>query len=119
MKVYLTLLFPKTAASGATLERWLHKMGTELQAGDALLAFHADGKSSTLPCAASGTLKVTLCREGEALQPGAGIAVLSSPEAQAHEIEKRGLGKILTPDEFQDALAHAEAASIRLPPEEL
>jgi len=119
MKVYLTLLFPKTAASGATLERWLHKTGTELQAGDALLAFHANGRSETLPCAASGTLKVTLCREGEALQRGASIAVLSSLETQAREIEKRGLGKILTPDEYQDALAHAEAASIRLPPEEL
>ncbi|KAB2839645.1 hypothetical protein F9K50_07210 [bacterium] len=118
MKVYLTLLFTH-GSNEAFLERWLSKMGTELRVGDALFSFHAGGKAMTFPSPASGTLKVTLCREGEALQRGAAIAVFLSPEAPAKELEKKGLGKILTPDEYQEALAHAEAASIRLPPEEL
>ena len=119
MQAYLILLFPDSHPRGGHLERWLSKMGAELRIGDALFVFHSSGKSETFPTPATGTLKIHLCREGENLQSGMEIAVLSCSEAQAHEIEKKGLGKILTPDEYQTALAHAEAASIRLPPHEL
>lgn len=119
MKVYLTLFFPPSAAAEGILEKWLCKTGTELTVGDALFSFHSGGKPQTLPSPAAGTIKVTLCREGETLRSGASIAVLSANEAQAAEIQHKGLGKIITPDEYQTTLSHAEAASIRLPPEEL
>ena len=119
MPVYLMLLFPNSPAGGGTLKKWLPKRKTELKAGDPLFSFERNGKEEQFPCPADGTLKVYLRHEGETLTAGEQVAVLSSSEQQALDLEIKGAGKILTPEEFKTTLEHADAASIRLPPDEL
>ncbi|MFO1462827.1 MAG: hypothetical protein U1F66_03555 [bacterium] len=119
MSVYCTLLFSREATGQARLKQWLMKMGSELHAGDPLFSYEAGDRSGRFQSPGAGILKVYLLREGETLSPGTEVAVLHMPEAQAQDLERRGLGKILTPEELKSTLEHAEAASIRLPPEEL
>jgi len=119
MKVYLTLFFLPEATEKIRLKKWLMKMGSELHAGDPLFTYQNGDLESRFSTPAAGNLKVYLCREGETLFPGAEVAVLSLPEKQAEEMRQKGLGKILNPEEYKHALEHAEAASIRLPPDQL
>lgn len=115
MAVYLTLFFP--GGKTGTLKKWLMKMGSELHAGDPLFTYSdgaADGRFLT---PVSGTLKVYLQREGEDLNSGCEVAVLLSPPKEAEALVARKLGHILTPEEYKTALAHAEEASIPLPPD--
>ena len=118
MKAYLTLFFPSDVPAKIRLKKWLMKMGSELHAGDPLFTYQSDNHENRFSTPAAGNLKVYLLREGELLGPGSEVAVLSLPQEQAEEMRKRGLGKILNPEEYKHALEHAEAASIRLPPEQ-
>jgi len=119
MSVYCTLLFSPDISRPMLLKQWLMKMGSELHAGDPLFTYHDGNGDKRFLSPEAGTLKVYLHREGESVGPGSEVAVLSMAEADAQDLQKRGLGKILSPEELKSALEHAEAASIRLPPEDL
>lgn len=117
MAVYLTILFPRDRAG--TLKKWLMKMGSELHAGDPLFTY-ADGSGDARYLApVAGTLKIYLQREGEDLTARCEVAVLLSPDAEAQALVAQNLGHILTPEEYNSALQHADEASIPLPPDNL
>lgn len=117
MAVYLTVFFPNGKAG--TLKKWLMKMGSELHAGDPLFTYSDGSGDGRFLSPASGTLKIYLQREGEDLTSSCEVAVLSSPEAEAQDLVARNLGHILTPEEYNSTLQHADEASIPLPPENL
>ncbi|HEX5035247.1 MAG TPA: hypothetical protein VFW62_12275, partial [bacterium] len=115
MAVYLTLFFP--GGKTGTLKKWLMKMGSELHAGDPLFTYSDGSADARFQTPASGTLKVYLQREGEELSAGCEVAVLLSPDEEAKALVAKQLGHILTPEEYKEALEHAEEASIPLPPD--
>lgn len=119
MAVYCSLLLSQDRSGPKVLKQWLMKMGAELHAGDPLFTYQDGSGNQRFLSAGDGTLKVYLYREGDTLAPGSDVAVLSMVESQAQDLQRRGLGKILSPEELKSALEHAEAASIRLPHDEV
>ena len=119
MSVYLSLFFSPASGSKGTLKQWLMKMGSEVHAGDPLFSYRDGKQEGRFKTPIPGTLKVYLIREGDELEAGNDVVVLSCAESAATVLQNQGLGKILKPEEYKSALEHAEAASIRLPPEDL
>ena len=115
MAVYLTVLFPRDRAG--TLKKWLMKMGSELHAGDPLFTYAEGSGDGRYLAPVAGTLKIYLQREGEDLTAGCEVAVLLCAEKEAEALVAQKLGHILTPEEYKNALNHAEEASIPLPPD--
>jgi len=115
MTQYLALIFPDSEPAGSTLSQFVKTQGSQIKAGDTLFLYRREGEAFGFSSAATGLLKVFLEKEGDALVPGKEVVVLEVAPEHAAQLEKQGLGKILHPEELKEL---ADAASIRLPPEE-
>lgn len=117
MAQYFVVVFKNASIQEAKLETWLGTEGTSLSRGNPLLSYEVAGKSGLFNSPVSGTLKVQLYPEGQLLADGSEIAVLSVEDTEAQAAVRAGHGRIIKPEELDETIAHAEEASIRLPPQ--
>jgi pyruvate/2-oxoglutarate dehydrogenase complex dihydrolipoamide acyltransferase (E2) component len=115
MKEFLALFFITEDSGMPALQVWLSREGQAFQAGDALFTYGEEGAEKTFTAPVPGTFKTFLCKEGESLKSGMGVAVIEVTEEIASRCEVQGLGKILSKEEAKQGMSYAEAASIRHP----
>jgi pyruvate/2-oxoglutarate dehydrogenase complex dihydrolipoamide acyltransferase (E2) component len=118
MKEYLALIFNSSATERAVLKRWLLREGQEVKAQQKLFTYSEGKAEKNFTSPVNGTFKAFLWKEEEALDPDAMVAVMQVDSKVAAKSVDMGEGKILTPEEAKGGMSYAEAASIRLPPEE-
>ena len=117
MAQYVVLFFQNASDQEVKIEKWSCEEGDVLALNAVLLTYTSAGKSFAFKSPVNGTLKVQLYPEGQSLSQNSEIAVLSVEDQAALSAVKAGYGKIIKPEELDDTIAHAEAASIRLPPQ--
>ena len=115
MAVYFILQFHPRDKQDAVLKKWLIQEGKETGPDMPLLSYEDGGGERRYCPPVVGVYKVHLFKEGDTMSDGSEIAVLSLDESVAQKAVKDGHGKILTPEELDETLAHAGAASIRQP----
>jgi len=114
MAEYFILYFKE--ATPATLKQWLQQEGQLIQTSEPFFSWNDGGHDREYFCPVPGKFKVHLYKEGSPLSADSEIAILTVEDSEAQKAEEKGLGKILRPEELDKTIAHAEAASIRLPP---
>jgi hypothetical protein len=118
MSEYFILFFKAPALHQPILEKWLLEEGRAIQPETPLFSYKNGTRVEQFFSPVLGVFKVHLSKEGHALQDGAEVAVLSLDKKVAAEAVASGFGRVIKPQELDETIAHAEAASIRLPPEE-
>lgn len=117
MAEYFILYFQAPSLDNAVLQKWLLEEDQPAGPEQPLFSYLNGGHKAVYSSPVPGLFKVHLTKEGRQLQAGAEVAVLSVEEPEAKRAAAQGLGKIIKPEELDETIAHAEAASIRLPPE--
>src|ERR1044071_9569929 len=74
------MIMPKMGESvaEATILKWLKNVGDKVEADESVLEIATDKVDSEIPSPASGILSQRLCEEGQVVQVGTVIAVISS-----------------------------------------
>jgi len=117
MAEYFILYFKNDSDSKPVLKKWLLEEGQMIKPNEALISWTDGDQENEFPCPVPGLFKVHLFKEGNTLYSGCELAILNLEESVARSAEQQGLGKIIRPEELDRTIAHAGAASIRLPPE--
>jgi hypothetical protein len=115
MEKYLALFFKSDYSNKPVLKEWQIREGKQVQTGDTLFTYGEGASQKKFTSKVSGTFKVFLWKEGQALEAGCEVAVLQVEEKIAAKSVKDGWGKAITPEEVKTGMSYAEAASIRLP----
>lgn len=118
MKAYFALTFNQNFGNSPVLKEWKTREGHTIAQGDTLFLFGEGPQQKEFKSEATGTFKAFLWREGESLKAGELVAILQVEPEEAKRCEGAGAGLSLTPEEAKGGMSYAEAASIRLPPEE-
>ncbi len=116
MTTYLALYFAPHSDAFPTLQEWQVRENQIINIGQTLFHFGEASKLKTFSSPVAGVFKTFLWKEGETLMPGEPVAVAEVDSAIAKQLEEKGLGRILSPEEAKSGMSYAEAASIRLPP---
>lgn len=117
MKSYLALTFSQDFGNNPILKEWKIREGHPIASGETLFLFGEGSHQKEFKSEANGIFKAFLWREGDALKPGEMVAVLQVEDSEAKQCEEKGVGVALTPEEAKGGMTYAEAASIRLPPQ--
>ena len=103
----------------ATILSWLKKEGESIDQDESLLEVATDKVDTEIPSTHEGTLKKILANEGDVVQVGAPIAVItteaevsesstpSSPEPVAKEVEGNGQDKVELVEEVVESISEA------------
>ena len=84
------LIMPKMGESimEATILKWLKKPGDKIELEESVLEVATDKVDTEVPSTHAGTLKEILAKEGEVVQVGKPIAIISSNSEVIHATEK-------------------------------
>jgi hypothetical protein len=115
MSNYLALYFHSASGHKPVLKKWLAQHGKEVKTSEVLFVYGEGQEERKFVAPVAGIFKAFLWNEGTPLEGGSEIAVMEVSKKDAAQCEQSGVGKVIQPDELK---ALADAASIRLPPEE-
>ncbi len=117
MSEYFILYFKGPPDAKPVLKKWLLEEGKEIRDRIPLFSYQEGSQEKQFFSPVQGLFKVHLFKEGHSLFPDCEVAVLSVAEDAAKRGVEAKLGKLIKPEELDETIAHAQAASIRLPPE--